>query len=198
MKIVTTDEVRAIDRRTYDEYHLPSLNLMEAAGSACATLALEVFPKAQRILVVCGKGNNGGDGFVAARKLRQAGKDCRVALLAAPEELKGDAAVMFTRMDLPREDIYQLRTVDWRLTTGEWFVTADLILDAILGTGFRPPVSGLYAVAIEVINHSGVPVLAVDIPSGADSDSYIALADVAPIFRPAVVGATTPALPLVS
>ncbi|MFB3813711.1 MAG: NAD(P)H-hydrate dehydratase [Terriglobales bacterium] len=170
MKITTADEMRAIDRRTYDEYHVPSLNLMEAAGTACAELAMEAFPEARRIAVVCGKGNNGGDGFVAARKLREAGRQPRVILLASAGELKDDAAVMFERMGLPHVEV---RTAEeLRAEAEQRFGNADLVIDAILGTGFRPPVTGLYAGAIQAIDRSELPVVAVDIPSGADSDSF--------------------------
>src|SRR5690349_911055 len=98
MKITTADEMRAIDRRTCDQFGIPSLNLMEAAGTACAEVVLQQFPNAKRVAVICGKGNNGGDGFVVARKLREAGRDPRVLLLANATELKGDAEVMFRRM----------------------------------------------------------------------------------------------------
>jgi hydroxyethylthiazole kinase-like uncharacterized protein yjeF len=170
MKITTAEEMRAIDRRTYDEYHVPSLHLMEAAGSACADLALEVFPRAQRFVIVCGKGNNGGDGFVAARRLHLAGREVVVFVLAAAEDLKGDAAVMYSRMGLPALQVRN--SAELSAAAGQHLRGADLIVDAILGTGFRPPVTGLYAEAIEAINASGLPVLAVDIPSGADSDSF--------------------------
>jgi hydroxyethylthiazole kinase-like uncharacterized protein yjeF len=170
MKITTAEEMRAIDQRTYDEFHVPSLNLMEAAGTACAELLLETFPQAHRVAVVCGKGNNGGDGFVAARTLQDAGREVSVLLLASAAELKGDAAQMFQRMKLP---CVEVRTPEaLRVQAEQRFGNADVIVDAILGTGFRPPVTGFYSEAIQAINQSGVPVLAVDIPSGADSDSF--------------------------
>lgn len=171
MKITTAEEMRAIDRRTYDEFKIPSLDLMEAAGTACADLALQHFPKAMRVAVVCGKGNNGGDGFVAARRLREAGRDVQVVLLANAADLKGDAEIMFHRMGIAHAEV--LSADDLRAQAAQRLGHADLIIDAILGTGFRPPVKGLYAEAIQAINHSGVPVLAVDIPSGADSDSFL-------------------------
>ncbi len=118
--------------------------------------------------MVCGKGNNGGDGFVAARKLRAAGRQVRVLLLADPTELRGDAAEMFRRMQI--EPIVALNAEELRERGREVF-GSDLLLDAILGTGFRPPVSGLYADAIAAMNSSGAPIIAVDIPSGADADA---------------------------
>ena len=92
MKIVTAAEMRAIDRATSERFGVPSLTLMENAGSAVAEHALSHYPEAQRIVVFCGKGNNGGDGFVAARKLIQAGVRVRLILLAHAADLKGDAA----------------------------------------------------------------------------------------------------------
>ncbi len=98
MKIVSAAEMRAIDRATSERFGVPSLTLMENAGSAVARFVLGDYPRAERIGVVCGKGNNGGDGFVAARKLAEAGRAVRVLLLCDPAELRGDAAAMFGRM----------------------------------------------------------------------------------------------------
>ncbi|HKD77664.1 MAG TPA: NAD(P)H-hydrate epimerase, partial [Ktedonobacterales bacterium] len=95
MKITTAAEMREIDRATAEKYGVPSLTLMENAGSGVADFILQRYPEAQRITVVCGKGNNGGDGFVVARKLHEAGRVVEVILLARPDELKGDAAAMF-------------------------------------------------------------------------------------------------------
>ena len=92
MKIVTAAEMRQIDRVTSERFGVPSLTLMENAGTAVAELVASQYPSAKRIGVICGKGNNGGDGFVAARKLHEAGKDVRILLLAERSELRGDAA----------------------------------------------------------------------------------------------------------
>ena len=98
MKIVTAAEMREIDRITTQRFGVPSLTLMENAGTAVADFVTSRYPAAQRIGVICGKGNNGGDGFVAARKLREAGKDVRVLLLAEIRELRGDAAGMCSKL----------------------------------------------------------------------------------------------------
>src|SRR5258705_4665281 len=100
MKIVTAAEMREIDRVTGERFGVPSLTLMENAGTAVADFVLSQYPSAKRIGVICGKGNNGGDGFVVARKLHQAGKDVGVLLLAERAELRGDAAEMFTKLPL--------------------------------------------------------------------------------------------------
>jgi ADP-dependent NAD(P)H-hydrate dehydratase / NAD(P)H-hydrate epimerase len=130
---------------------------------------LQKFPRLRRVTIVCGKGNNGGDGFVAARKFGDEGRRTTVILLCDPSELKGDAAEMFKRMrEVPlvvksAEDLKSAEVAEaWK---------ADVIVDAILGTGFKPPVRGIYEEAMAAINAGRKPVVAVDIPSGADADS---------------------------
>jgi ADP-dependent NAD(P)H-hydrate dehydratase / NAD(P)H-hydrate epimerase len=165
MKIVSAAEMREVDRVTSERFRVPSLTLMENAGSAVAEFVLSRYPNAKRIGIICGKGNNGGDGFVAARKLHEAGREVQTVLLADRSELRGDAAEMFAKLPLTplfvrAEEVKQAHPA----------FGAHLLIDAILGTGFRPPVSGLYAAAIAALNASSAPVVAVDIPSGADAD----------------------------
>jgi len=168
MKIVTTAEMREIDRVTSEKFGEPSLSLMENAGSRVADFALLQWPSAKRFGVICGKGNNGGDGFVVARKLQQAGREVRVLLLAQPSELRGDAAEMFSK--LPVAPVIVASSEALSSDQARTMFDCDVLIDAILGTGFRPPVSGLYAEAIELLNAGRSPVIAVDISSGADSD----------------------------
>lgn len=168
MKITTAEEMRAIDRATSEKFGVPSLTLMENAGSAIAEFILQNYPQANRVTVVCGKGNNGGDGFVIARKLHRAGRVVEVLLLASRSELKGDALVMFER--LPLRPIEATNSTQLAAAASNCLANCDLLVDAILGTGFRPPVTGLYADAIATTNRSPKPIIAVDIPSGADSD----------------------------
>src|SRR3984893_19312688 len=98
MKIVSAAEMREIDRITSERFGVPSLTLMENAGTAVAEFVISQYPSAERIGVICGKVNNGGDGFVVARKLHGAGKGVRIILLAEPSHLRGDAAEMFARL----------------------------------------------------------------------------------------------------
>ena len=168
MKIVTASEMREIDRATSQRFGVPSLSLMENAGSAVAEFVVARYPSAERVGVICGKGNNGGDGFVAARKLKAAGKEVRVVLLAEPGELRGDAAEMFAK--LPVAPVIVRSSEELKQEKTRTVFESDVLLDAILGTGFKPPVSGLYAEAIRLLNASSAPVVAVDIPSGADAD----------------------------
>ena len=168
MKIVTAEEMRAIDRATSEKFGVPSLTLMENAGASVADYILTHYANARRIVVFCGKGNNGGDGFVVARRLHQKGRTVHVMLLADPVDLRGDAAVMYGKLPVAAIVVHaseELKSDRVRLA-----LPADLYVDAILGTGFKPPVKGLYAEAIEILNQSHAPVIAVDIPSGADAD----------------------------
>lgn len=169
MKIVSAAEMRAIDRATSEKFGVPSLTLMENAGGAIADHVLTHHHAVRRIVVLCGKGNNGGDGFVAARRLHQKGKIVQVILLADPNELKGDAAVMYGK--LPMAAIAVHSSEELKSDRVRLMLPADLYLDAILGTGFKPPVTGLYAEAIAIVNASQIPIIAVDIPSGADADA---------------------------
>jgi hydroxyethylthiazole kinase-like uncharacterized protein yjeF len=168
MKIVTAAEMREIDRTTSEQFGVPSLTLMENAGSAVAEFALSAYPSAATFGVICGKGNNGGDGFVAARKLHESCKEVLVLLLADPAELRGDAATHYGRLPLNAAIVKSGEGL--KSAASRSVFQCDVLIDAILGTGFRPPVTGLYAEAIAKINAASEPVIAVDIPSGADAD----------------------------
>jgi NAD(P)H-hydrate epimerase len=169
MKIVSAEEMRAIDLATSERFGVPSLTLMENAGAAVAEHVLAHHGAARRIVIFCGKGNNGGDGFVAARRLHQKGKTIQVFLFADPVELRGDAAAMYSK--LPVAAIIVRSPEELKSDRVRLSLPADLYLDAILGTGFKPPVSALYAEAIELLNKSQAPVIAVDIPSGANANA---------------------------
>src|SRR5260370_17839384 len=169
MKIVTAAEMRAIDRATSERFGVPLLTLMENAGAAVTEYVLSQHVSAGRIVIVCGKGNNGGDGFVAARWLHGQGKKVQVVLLANPADLRGDAAIMFGK--LPEAAIAVHSSEELKSERVRSSLRADLYLDAGLGTGFKPPVTGLYSDAITIMNASQAPVIAVDIPSGADADA---------------------------
>ena len=206
MKIVTAAEMREIDRVTSQRFALPSIQLMENAGAAVADFVVSRYPAAKRIGVICGKGNNGGDGFVAARKLQAAGKEVRLMLLAQPSELQGDAAEMFKKLGLV--PVVVRASEELKSDQARTVFASEVLVDAILGTGFRPPVRGLYAKAIDLINEGNIPVVAVDIPSGADADvrgeqtGAVARADSIVTFtspRPAhVFGGLTPGPTIIS
>ena len=170
MKIVTAEEMRVIDRATTEKYGVPSLTLMENAGTAVAEFAQKHFDF-DSVCAVCGKGNNGGDGFVAARKLHEAEKKVSVIVLAkSADDLRGDAAEMFKKLPVPALWIDEEK--DFSKPEIEQALKSDLILDAILGTGFKPPLKGLAERAIDLINNSESSVLSIDLPSGIDADVH--------------------------
>jgi NAD(P)H-hydrate epimerase len=192
MKILTADEMRTTDRVTVERYGVPSLDLMEHAGQGVARFALREFPQAAHTTVLCGKGNNGGDGFVAARALAAAGRKVRVLLLGYPADLKGDAKEMFERLEIAPA----LVPDEASLTTAQitdLLNESDLFLDAVVGTGFKPPLKGVALALRDRINSLVAPVIAVDLPSGWDTDSREYLVDGA--YRAdAVVTFTAPKL----
>jgi ADP-dependent NAD(P)H-hydrate dehydratase / NAD(P)H-hydrate epimerase len=176
MKIVSAAEMREIDRVTSERFSVPSLTLMENAGWALARFVLSDYPNAEQVGIVCGKGNNGGDGFAVARALIDQGRSVRVLLLCDPADLRGDAAAMFRTLmkslnSLNVQPFIAREANDLDSRAAAEIFSADIIVDAILGTGFRPPVSPLYAAAIDKMNAGTVPIISVDIPSGADADA---------------------------
>jgi hydroxyethylthiazole kinase-like uncharacterized protein yjeF len=190
MKITTAAEMREIDRATTERFGVPSLALMESAGTAVAQFILENFRSADRIAILCGKGNNGGDGFVIARKLHRAGRVVDVLLLASTAESKGDAAAMFEQ--LPVRAIVVQSVQELQAESSRSLGNCDLLVDALLGTGFKPPVEGLYADAIAAMNRGGKPIVAVDIPSGADSDAMTPQSGAGIVRADAIVTFTAP------
>lgn len=175
MKILTAAEMREVDRLTTERHGVPSLTLMENAGRSVAEFIRDRFAPLERcrIVVLCGKGNNGGDGFVVARYLREMGASVSAFLFAGPDEIRGDAATNLKRW---QEAGGQLTPIlgagDWQ-TRNDALCSADIIIDALLGTGVRGKVEGLLAEVIADVNkHEPMQmVVAVDIPSGLPSDT---------------------------
>lgn len=176
MLVVTAGEMRELDRLTIQKYGVPSLLLMERAGKGTAEAIMGRFPQAikQGVVVVAGKGNNGGDGFVVARHLKKKRIRCEVVLLARRNELSHDAAENLRAYLKEKGKVLEATSPSGALLA-ERLKGKGLAVDAILGTGLKEEVRGLYAEAIAVINSSGVPVVAVDIPSGLDSDRGVPL-----------------------
>ena len=171
MKIQTAAEMGAADRRTAEEFGVPLGALMEEAGGAVAAFCLRRYSGAMRVMVLCGKGNNGGDGLVTARVLAEAGKAVRVVLLGRGDEVKGEAAVALQRLrkQAPAVRLEEVGDEAGLKACGFW--DAELLVDAVVGTGFKPPLRGLAASLREMIEGLDVPVVAVDLPSGWDADS---------------------------
>jgi NAD(P)H-hydrate epimerase len=176
VKITTAAEMNAIDRATSARHGVPSLALMENAGAALADFACEHWPHASRIVIVCGRGNNGGDGLVAARRLHAAGKVVEVLLLGASDGLKPDAAAMLER--LPVHPVIATSADQVARECAAMLAGAELIIDAIFGTGYtvrpgRTPAQSLAEAVIAAINAAAAPVLSVDLPSGWDADAAV-------------------------
>ncbi|MFM8541177.1 MAG: NAD(P)H-hydrate dehydratase [Nitrospira sp.] len=172
MKIVTAAQMRALDRRTITEAKIPGLTLMERAGrSVVAAMERLYGPLAGRtITIVCGKGNNGGDGFVVGRLLKKSCAKVRILLLAKPGDLSGDAKTMHRRfVAAARAQSVSVTPTPAALRAA--LAQSELIVDALLGTGLSTPVAEAYHGAIEAINDAGRPVVAVDLPSGIHADT---------------------------
>ncbi|HVJ05525.1 MAG TPA: NAD(P)H-hydrate dehydratase [Candidatus Saccharimonadales bacterium] len=197
MKIATAAEMSEIDRVTSQKHGVNSLGLMENAGTAVAGFARENWPNANRIAIVCGRGNNGGDGLVAARRLHSAGKVVEVLLLGPVEGLKADAANMLAR--LPLRPIVLGSEEEVAREYARSLAGADLIIDAIFGTGYKvrtdaTPTQRLANAAIQAINAASAPVLSVDLPSGSDADAVSIAPDAASVVcrSSAVITFTAP------
>src|ERR1700756_1593386 len=141
MNILTAEEMGAVDRRTAEEFGVPLESLMERAGNAVAMFCLRHYGSDSGAVVLCGKGNNGGDGFVAARRLAQAGWLVRVVLLGRTEEVAGEAATALQRLRREASAVIVEETLDEAGLKACLPVLkdAELIVDAVVGTGFKPP-----------------------------------------------------------
>jgi NAD(P)H-hydrate epimerase len=168
MKILTAAEMAAADKRSVEQ-GVPVAVLMENAGAAVARFCLRQFPGDGLVVAICGKGNNGGDGFVAARHMAATGRSVRVALLGVAGELKGDAAAAFASMK--KQTGIEVRETGDEAALRTALEGAALVLDAVVGTGFKPPLRGLAVAARDLLAKTDVTVVAVDLPSGWDADS---------------------------
>jgi NAD(P)H-hydrate epimerase len=167
MKLLSTEQMRGLDRCVIEERGVPGLHLMERAGVAVAEAALELpYDRQGEVIVLCGKGNNGGDGLVAARALRQNGIPVRVVLPFAPDELSPDAQAIYGQAKAAEVPIAET-------VTDEELRQAGVVIDAVLGTGVTGPVRGVMGELIERTNaaRDGHGVLAVDLPSGVETDT---------------------------
>jgi NAD(P)H-hydrate epimerase len=172
MFLVTAAQMQSLDRRTIEEAKVPGTTLMENAGRGVVEAFEKAFgsPAGKRVTIFCGKGNNGGDGFVVARLLRRKRAKVRVLLFADPKELRGDAQTMHRRL---------VRSAGASVVTPQpakghirdQADHADVLIDALLGTGLSSPVKGRYQEAITEMNASSAPTIAVDLPSGIHSDN---------------------------
>ncbi len=174
MKIALGEEIKSIDKKAVEEGLMPSIVLLENAGYAVANQSLSMFSTNNRLKKVCvfaGKGNNGGDAFVAARYLANSGITVRVFVLAEEQDLSNDAQKAFAilkNMNVKIEFI--VKNTDWNKVNLH-VAWADLVIDGMLGTGFSGQLQGDFFNAVECINSSNKPVLSIDIPSGVNADT---------------------------
>jgi ADP-dependent NAD(P)H-hydrate dehydratase / NAD(P)H-hydrate epimerase len=173
MKVVTAQQMQALDRKAIEEYGIPGIVLMENAGRGAARAIREAFPDLpdRTVAVLAGKGNNGGDGFVIARDLLNDGIAVEVFLLADPEDLRGDAAVngrVYFKMGGKFTSLTSVEAFE-RLKPG--LGRFSLFVDAIFGTGLSSEIRGLPKEVIDEVNRLGKPVVAIDVPSGLDASS---------------------------
>src|SRR5438105_14311697 len=173
MRVLNSAQMREADRRTIEEIGIPSLVLMEKAGRQVVAAIESVHGELleRRVAVLCGRGNNGGDGFVVARTLVQRGVEVSVFLIGRVADVRGDARTnleILGRLGLTIVEIADSQA--WELHFSE-VGDCTLIVDAIFGTGLNAPVTGSIESVIADVNASGIPVVSIDLPSGLAADS---------------------------
>jgi NAD(P)H-hydrate epimerase len=171
MHVVTPQQMREVDARAIKKYKVPGLTLMEKAGRALAEQAEAMLGDQRSVCVICGKGNNGGDGFAAARMLAENGFQTSVFLLGRINDVKGDALTNAKKLGKSGLKVREIVSAAGLTSLKKDLAGSHLVIDAIFGTGFRGPVEKNIAPAIDLINASGRPVLSADIPSGVDGES---------------------------
>lgn len=173
MKVVRAEEMRSIDRQAINEYGIPGLVLMENAGIRTVEVIEEILTNlpGRQVVILAGKGNNGGDGLVIARHLINAGVPVSVFLLGQPEELTPDTLVNYQILDNMQAPIYPLQTEQDLDHLTLALLKANLLVDAIYGIGFKGSLNEFDTQVIKMINWSKLPVVAVDIASGVEADS---------------------------
>jgi ADP-dependent NAD(P)H-hydrate dehydratase / NAD(P)H-hydrate epimerase len=173
MRVLSAAEMQTCDRVTVERFGVASIDLMRRASAAVANVARTYFSHARRVTVLCGRGNNGGDGMMAARLLASDGLVVTVILLGSTAEIKGDAASAWRELKEAGTCTVHVVESAEGLTALSDALDADLVVDAVLGTGFKPPLKGLALSARDWLLSAGrqIPVLAVDVPSGWPADS---------------------------
>ena len=172
MKIVTAAQMQVLDRRAITEAHIPSLTLMANAGTSVVAAMEQIFGSlaGKTVVVLCGKGHNGGDGFVVARLLKRKRARVQVLLMARVADSAGDTKTMYRRI-VRAGGASPVLACPSRAKLQTLLRNSDLIVDALLGTGLSTPITGPYRTAIDCINDADRPVTAIDLPSGIHADT---------------------------
>jgi NAD(P)H-hydrate epimerase len=165
---VSAKKMQEIDSLAQLQYQIPSIVLMENAGLRASDIILKLLKrrKQKTVFIFCGPGNNGGDGFVVARHLINKHVKVRIFLLAESRRLKGDSLVNFRILKAMNAQVIEFSQIPYLKNAGKALKKAGLIVDALFGTGLNKDIQGVFAETINMINHSGVPVVSLDIPSG--------------------------------
>ncbi|QDU74948.1 Bifunctional NAD(P)H-hydrate repair enzyme Nnr [Bremerella volcania] len=169
--LLTREQSRAVDVLAAEKYHIPGVILMENAGRGSAELLIARRPAS--VLICCGPGNNGGDGYVIARHLDLAGIPVRIALLCPRQRIQGDALINFTILEAAGIEILDFADESLCPSFAQSLDRADWVIDAMLGTGVTSPPREPIASAIGQVNAATAQVMAIDIPSGLDCDSGV-------------------------
>ena len=193
MRVLSASEMQACDRATTERFGIASIDLMRAAAASVATFAQQQFPRACRVTVLCGRGNNGGDGMMTARLLADAGLDVTTLLLGAPENFGPDVVTAWGELlaNAAPGTVHVVETAE-ELAANPDAQNADLLVDAVVGTGFKPPLRGLAKAALDWVKNSKAPVLAIDLPSGWPADATDATASGSIFPADAVITFTAP------
>jgi NAD(P)H-hydrate epimerase len=193
MQVLSAAEMQACDRATSERFGVASIDLMRSAAQAVAGFAREQFPHAHRVTVLCGRGNNGGDGMMTARLLAAAGLEVTTLLLGAPEHFGPDVVTAWGESlgSAAPGAVHVVETAQ-DLASHNEALQADLLIDAVLGTGFKPPLKGLAKAALDWVKGANAPVLSIDLPSGWPADSTAASASAAVFPSDAVITFTAP------
>jgi NAD(P)H-hydrate epimerase len=174
MRVLNTQQMREADRQTIEEIGIPSVVLMENAGRQAVAAMEAAFDdlSSSKVGVLCGRGNNGGDGFVVARTLAQRGIEAIVYLLGSVADVRGDARTNLEILGRVGVTVVEIASAqEWELHFSA-VSECDLIVDAIVGTGFHGPLTGLLETVVADVNGVGVPIVAIDLPTGVSADSH--------------------------
>jgi ADP-dependent NAD(P)H-hydrate dehydratase / NAD(P)H-hydrate epimerase len=172
VRVTTAAEMRELDRLAIETYGIPGVVLMENAGAQVARILWQEYPalEARRVAVLCGRGNNGGDGFVIARYLHTMGVSVNVFIMGEPGDIHGDAGVHLDTLRRVGVAPEAVRTAESAQAVGARLAEYDLLIDALLGTGLTTEVHGVFQLIIAAMNAAGRSIVAVDMPSGLSAD----------------------------
>lgn len=196
MRVLDTRQMRAADRAAIDEVGIPSIVLMENAGHRVVEAMETVFDDltSRRVAVLCGRGSNGGDGFVVARRLCEQGTNVGVFLFGVADDVRGDARAKLEALDSVGVVVVEVPDEDAWMRCREKALERAVIVDALFGTGLSRPLAGMWERVVADVNDAAVPVVSVDLPSGLSADHHEPIGPA--VAASVTVTLTAPKLPL--